>query len=358
MDNTIAKLESINSRYKALEERLSDIKVINNQNLYKELSKELSSLDSIVSEYKKFNQISKQLGEVNILLEKEKENEIIEMAREEEKELNARLDDIKSNLKKLLTPPVKNADKNIIIEIRAGTGGDEAALFCGDLFKMYHKYADNKKWKVEVLSSNATGLGGYKEIIFSVTGNNVYDNLRFEYGGHRVQRVPVTEAQGRVHTSAVTVAVLPEVEENDVDIKQDDLRIDTYRAGGAGGQHVNKTESGVRITHIPTGIVVQCQDDRSQHKNKASAMKVLRSRLYEYFQEKLDKERSELRKSQVGSGTDSQKIRTYNYPQNRVTDHRINLTLYKLELFMLGDIDEMIEALKINDAEERMKVLV
>jgi peptide chain release factor 1 len=254
-----------------------------------------------------------------------------------------------------LIPSDPLADKNIIVEIRAGTGGEEAALFCADLFKMYTRFSEKKRWKVEIIDFNDTGLGGYKEIIFSISGKNVYENLQFEYGGHRVQRIPTTESGGRIHTSAVTVAVLPEAEEADVDIDPDDLRIDVLRSGGAGGQHVNKTESAVRITHIPTGIVIKCQDDRSQHKNKASAMKVLRSKLFELKISELQNQRSEMRKEQVGSGDRSQKIRTYNFPQNRVTDHRINMTIYNLEAFIAGDMEEMIEALKINSIEEKLK---
>ncbi len=354
-NNIVEKLNALKTKYHEIEEKLSDINVINNQKLYKELSKELSSLEPAIYEFKKYNENIKQLNDLEEILNGNEEKELKDIAKDELVTINQNLEKIKANIKKYLIPPVPNADKNTILEIRAGTGGDEAALFASDLFKMYLRYAERKKWKVEILSSNETGLGGYKEIIFSITGKEVYDNLRFEYGGHRVQRVPTTESQGRVHTSAVTVAILPEVEDTDVDVRQEDLKIEVYRAGGAGGQHVNKTESAVRITHIPTGVVVQCQDDRSQYKNKASAMKVLRSRVYDIQLSKQEKERSELRKVQVGTGDRSDKIRTYNYPQNRVTDHRVNLTLYKLDLFMDGDIDEMIEALKINDVEKRVQ---
>lgn len=354
-NNIIEKLNTLKTRYHEIEERLSDINVINNQKLYKELSIELSSLEPALIEFKKYNENTKQLNELEEMLNGNEDKELKDIAKDELITVNQNLETIKANIKKYLIPPVPNADKNTILEIRAGTGGDEAALFASDLFKMYLRYAERNKWKVEILSSSETGLGGYKEIIFSISGKDVYDNLRFEYGGHRVQRVPTTESQGRVHTSAVTVAILPEVEDTDINIRQEDLKIEVYRAGGAGGQHVNKTESAVRITHIPTGVVVQCQDDRSQYKNKASAMKVLRSRIYELQLSKQEKERSELRKGQVGTGDRSDKIRTYNYPQNRVTDHRVNLTLYKLDLFMDGDIDEMIEALKINDVEKRVE---
>ncbi len=354
-NNVIEKLNTLRTRYLEIEEKLSDPKVINNQNLFKELSIELSSLDPVIHEFKKYNENIKQLEELKLLVETEKDAELLDMAEEEITSRNENLEEIKITIKKLLIPPVPNAGKNTILEIRAGTGGEEAALFAGDLFEMYLRYAEKKKWKVEILSSNDTGLGGYKEIIFSITGKNVYDNLRFEYGGHRVQRIPSTDSGGRIHTSAVTVAVMPEAEAADVEIKNEDLKIDVFRAGGAGGQHVNKTESAVRITHIPSGFVVQCQDSPSQHMNKASAMKVLRSRLYDFQLSKQEKERSEMRKEQVGTGDRSDKIRTYNYPQNRVTDHRINMTLYKLDLFMTGDVDEMIDALKINDVEKRIE---
>ena len=356
-NNIIEKLNKFKSRYHEIEEKLSDLNVINNQKVFKELSKELSFLDPIIHEYEKYNKSIKQLEDLDQLIKTEKDQEIVEMAKEELKIINEDLENIKINIKKLLIPPVPNADKNTILEIRAGTGGEEAALFVNDLFQMYLRYAEKKKWKVEILSSNETGLGGYKEIIFSISGKNVYDNLRFEYGGHRVQRIPSTESGGRIHTSAVTVAVMPEVEAKEVDVRTEDLKIDVFRAGGAGGQHVNKTESAVRITHIPTGIVVQCQDSPSQHMNKASAMKVLCSRLYDFELSKQEKERSEMRRVQVGTGDRSDKIRTYNYPQNRVTDHRINLTLYKLDLFMAGDIEEMVEALKISDVEKRIQNL-
>ncbi|MBN2545253.1 MAG: peptide chain release factor 1 [Spirochaetes bacterium] len=355
-EQAIEKLNKMETRYKELTEKLSDAGIINNQKLYKELSKEFSYLEPIMENFKKYNESIKQKNESEELLTSEKDPEIINMAKEEINTLNIGIEKLEEALKKQLIPPVKNADKNIIMEIRAGTGGDEAALFSGDLFKMYTRYAEKKNWKVEIITSSDTGLGGYKEIIFMISGKNVYDNMRFEYGGHRVQRIPTTESQGRVHTSAVTVAVMPEMEDTDIEIKPDEIRIDVFRAGGSGGQHVNKTESAVRITHNPTGIVVQCQDSPSQHLNKNTAMKVLRSRLYDYYEEQKMKERSNMRKEQVGSGDRSQKVRTYNFPQNRVTDHRINMTLYKLDIFMTGEIEEMIEALKINDAEERMKL--
>lgn len=354
-DTALKKLENLSQKYNEIENKLSNPDILNNQNLYKELSMELSALDPVIHEYKKYLNMKKQIEDMETILNTESDTDLKTMAEEELESLTESIEELKPEIIRLLIPPVPNADKNIIVEIRAGTGGEEAALFTGDLFRMYTRYAEKNRWKVEVLDSNETGLGGYKEIVFSVSGKRVYDNLRFEYGGHRVQRVPETESGGRIHTSAVTIAVLPEVEETDVEIRNEDLRIDVFRAGGAGGQHVNKTESAVRITHIPTGFVVQCQDSPSQHMNKASAMKVLRSRLYEFQLQQKEKERSEMRKGQVGTGDRSSKIRTYNFPQNRVTDHRINLTLYKLDFFMEGEMNEMIDALKINDAEERMR---
>lgn len=354
-DSALNKLNILYEKYNDISEKLSMPDIVNNKNLFKELSKEMSHLEPIIENFKKYNNNIKEINDLEELIKNEKDKEIIKIAEEELKDALTKKNELEKILRKQLVPTVENASKNIIMEIRAGTGGEEAALFAGDLFRMYTRYAEKKGWKVATISSNETGLGGYKEIIFSISGKDVYDNLRFEYGGHRVQRIPVTESGGRIHTSAVTVAVMPEMEESDIQIRNEDLRIDVFRAGGSGGQHVNKTESAVRITHIPTGIVVQCQDSPSQHMNKNSAMKVLRSRLYDYYEEQKEKEISNLRKEQVGSGDRSQKIRTYNFPQNRVTDHRINLTLYKLDIFMSGEIDEMIEALKEHDVEIRMK---
>jgi len=354
-ENVISKLKNIKLRYEELIQKLSSPDIVNDNKLFKDLSKEMMSIEPIVDSYKKYNDLIKSYNESSEMFNNEKDDDLKELAKEDLLNIESDFIKINSLIKKLLIPPDPMANKNIIVEIRAGTGGDEAALFCGDLFKMYTRYAEKNHWTVEVIDSNETGLGGYKEIVFSISGKNVYENLRYESGGHRVQRIPQTEANGRVHTSAITVAIMPEVEETDVVINSDDLKIDVLRSGGAGGQHVNKTESAVRITHLPSGIVIKCQDDRSQHKNKASAMKVLRARLYELEQDKLQSERSEMRKEQVGSGDRSQKIRTYNFPQNRVTDHRINMTIYNLEAFIQGEIDEMIKALKIEATEELMK---
>ena len=289
------------------------------------------------------------------MMDSETDAEMKEMAHEELKGLEKNFEDCETNLKTLLIPKDPMDSKNIIMEIRAGTGGDEAALFASDLFRMYSRLAETRKWNIEVLSSNEINLGGFKEIVFSMSGKNVYGDLKYESGTHRVQRVPSTESGGRVHTSAVTVAVLPEAEETDIDIKTEDLKIDVFRSSGPGGQSVNTTDSAVRITHLPTGVVVTCQDEKSQIKNKAKALRVLRSRLYEAEAARIAKERSDARKSQVGSGDRSERIRTYNFPQNRLTDHRINLTLYKLDAIIAGSMDEVIEALKLSDREEHLK---
>jgi peptide chain release factor 1 len=289
------------------------------------------------------------------MVQDEKDPDMKELAREELKDLELRLKDAEDRLKFLLVPRDPLDEKNIIMEIRAGTGGDEAALFAADLYRMYARFAETRGWKFEIMNASETELGGFKEIVFSINGSNVYENLRYESGVHRVQRVPSTEASGRIHTSAVTVAVLPEADETEIDIKPDDLRIDVMRAGGPGGQCVNTTDSAVRITHLPSGIVVHCQDEKSQIKNKAKAMRILRARVYEMEESKAAAERAEARKTQVGSGDRSERIRTYNFPQNRLTDHRINLTLYKLDLIMQGDAAELFDALKLFAREELLR---
>jgi peptide chain release factor 1 len=296
-----------------------------------------------------------QVEEAELLLRAESGAEMKELIKDELKNLHTSLTEMQDRLKFLLIPKDPLDEKNIIMEIRGGAGGDEAALFASDLYRMYARFAETKGWKIEIMSSNETEIGGLKEVIYSVTGKNVYENLRYESGVHRVQRVPATEASGRIHTSTVTVAVLPEAEETEIDIKQEDLRIDVMRAGGPGGQCVNTTDSAVRITHIPSGIVVQCQDEKSQIKNKAKAMRILRARIFEMEDAKAKAERAETRKNQVGTGDRSERIRTYNFPQNRLTDHRINLTLYKLDLIMQGDVEELFDALKLSAREELLK---
>jgi peptide chain release factor 1 len=317
--------------------------------------KEYSGLDEIAVIHRGIQGLEKQIGEAKTLLQEEKDPQMKELAREELKELETRFIENEDKLKFLLIPRDPLDEKNIIMEIRAGTGGEEAALFASDLYRMYSRFAEARGWKFEIMNSNDTELGGIKEIVFSVSGGNVYENFRYESGVHRVQRVPATEASGRIHTSAVTVAVLPEADETEIDIKPDDLRIDVMRAGGPGGQCVNTTDSAVRITHLPSGITVHCQDEKSQIKNKAKAMRILRARIYEMEEAKAAAQRAEARKTQVGSGDRSQRIRTYNFPQNRLTDHRINLTLYKLDIIMQGDVEELFDALKLSAKEELLR---
>jgi peptide chain release factor 1 len=339
-----ANLEDVVDRFHEVESLLSDPSVTSDQNRYRELAKEHSDLTEVVSVYGQYKQVCTDI-EGNRELLQDSDPEMKELAKAELPELEEQRGGLEEQLRLLLLPKDPNDDKNIILEIRAGTGGDEAALFAADLFRMYSRYADRNHWKVEIMSSSETDGGGFKEIIALISGERVYSRLKFESGTHRVQRVPDTETQGRIHTSACTVAVLPEVEDVDIDIKPSDLRIDLYRASGAGGQHVNKTESAVRLTHIPTGVVVSCQDGKSQHKNKAQALKVLKSRIYDQMLADQQAEMAADRKNQVGSGDRSERIRTYNYPQGRCTDHRIGLTLYKLDGIMQGDVDEIIDAL-------------
>ncbi len=349
------KLDSIEKRFTELEAQLSDSAVMQDMKKYSELMKEHASTKEIVDSYNLYKKTVSQLEEAREMAGSESDPELKEMAKEEIKELEEQKENQIKELRTLLIPKDPLDLKNIIMEIRAGTGGDEAALFAADLFRMYSKYSELKKWKIEIMSSHESGLGGFKEIVFSVTGKNVYENMKFESGVHRVQRIPETESGGRIHTSAVTVAVLPEAEETDIQINPEDLKIDVYRSSGPGGQCVNTTDSAVRMTHIPTGLVVICQDEKSQIKNRAKALRVLRSRLYEMEEAKKQKERSEARKNQVGSGDRSERIRTYNFPQNRLTDHRINLTLYKLDLIINGELDELLDALKIEFREQLLK---
>lgn len=350
----IEKLDEFKGQLDELDSKLSDPNVMKDMSAYKSLMQERSRLVPIVEKLTSLKGLIEELRD-NEALSKESDPEIAEMAKEEIPALKERIEQTQKHCKMLLVPPDPMEGKNIIMEIRAGTGGEEAALFAADLYRMYSYYAESMHWKLEEISSNATELGGYKEVIVSISGKDVYGSLRWESGVHRVQRVPETESGGRIHTSAVTVAVLPEAEETEVEIRQEDLRIDVMRAGGPGGQCVNTTESAVRITHIPTGLVVICQNQKSQLQNKAEAMRVLRSRLYDLEAGRKAKERAEERKSQVGSGDRSERIRTYNFPQNRLTDHRINLTLYKLDLIMEGHLEDVVEALKIAAGEEALK---
>ncbi|RKY61759.1 MAG: peptide chain release factor 1 [Candidatus Neomarinimicrobiota bacterium] len=340
------KLREIQARYDELSAELAKPDVFSDQDRYKILAKEHKDLQPIVEKSKEYLAVLKNLEEYLEILQGS-DTELKELVNEEIDDLKAREAALQEELKMLLIPKDPNDDKNAIVEIRAGTGGDEAAIFAGDLYRMYIKYAERKGWRVEELSSNTIGIGGIKEVIFLISGSDVYGNLKYESGVHRVQRVPVTETQGRIHTSAATVAVLPEAEDVDVEIDPAELRIDTYRASGAGGQHVNKVESAIRITHIPTGLVVTCQDEKSQHKNKAKALKILRSRLLAEKQAEQEAKIAAQRRSMVSTGDRSAKIKTYNFPQGRVTDHRISLTLYKLDAVMEGDLDELINAVKI-----------
>jgi peptide chain release factor 1 len=349
------RILEIEKEYNQLKELVNDVSLMKDQRKYRETSRKFNELSDIVEAINKLKELDSKLLENAELERNEKDHSFLELIHLEKEELQAEHEKTEHHLKELLVPKDPNDHKNAIVEIRAGTGGEEAALFAADLFRMYSHYAEKMKWKLTVLDANQTGLGGYKEIIFSLEGKDVYGNIRFESGGHRVQRVPDTEASGRIHTSAITVAVLPEAEEIDVDIDENDLKIDVYRSSGCGGQSVNTTDSAVRVTHIPSGIVVTCQDEKSQIKNKAKAIKVLRAKLLDLEQSKKEQEISSARKAQVGTGDRSDKIRTYNFPQSRVTDHRINLTSYRLEGILNGEIEEFIENLKIAYRKERLE---
>ena len=348
------RLISIIDRFDELDNLLVDPKIVTNQNQVKKLAQERRQLEPIVQNGKEFISLINQIEEDQKILS-ESDEELKNIVKEEMPELEEKRMKIEDELKILLLPNDPNDDKNTIIEIRAGTGGDEAALFAADLYRMYSRYAERSGWKHELMNLNATGIGGFKEIIFSLEGDSTYGKLKFESGVHRVQRVPKTEASGRVHTSAATVAVLPEAEEADIEVNESDLKIDTYRASGAGGQHVNKTESAIRITHLPTGLVVTCQDESSQHKNRAAAMKVLRSRLLSMEQDRIANERAKERKSLVSTGDRSAKIRTYNFPQGRITDHRIKYTCHQLDLVLDGELNGIIEQLQLADQQEKLK---
>lgn len=348
------KLQAAENRYEEINNKLLDPEVLGDQNEYRKLMKEHSDLEEIVAKYGEYKKINKEIEEAKELLGEKLDREFKQMVEAELKEAERHLEEVKKELKILLLPKDPNDDKNVIVEIRGGAGGDEAALFAADLFRMYSKYAEKQRWSTEILDSNPTEIGGFKEVIFLIKGKGAYSKLKYESGVHRVQRVPTTEASGRVHTSTVTVAVLAEAEEIDIEIDPNDLRIDTFRASGAGGQHVNRTDSAIRITHIPTGMVVTCQDERSQHKNRDKAMTILRSRLYEIARQQQEGDIAQERKSQVGTGDRSERIRTYNFPQGRITDHRIGLTIYKLEDVLNGEIDEIIDALITTDQSEKL----
>lgn len=350
-----SKLAFIEEHYEQLAEKISDPEVISDQNRWRKLCKEHSDITPIVEKYREYKTAKETIDEAKEMLEDKPDKDFEEMLRMEIEENEEKIKALEEELKILLLPKDPNDEKNVIVEIRGGTGGDEAALFAGSLFRMYSMYAENRRWKIDIMNSNPTELGGYKEITFTVEGEGAYSRLKYESGVHRVQRVPETESGGRIHTSAATVAVLPEVEEVELEINPNDLRIDVFRAGGPGGQCVNTTDSAVRVTHIPTGLVVSCQDEKSQHKNKDKALKVLRSRLYEHLQAQRNDAISEERRSQVGSGDRSERIRTYNFPQGRVSDHRINLTLYKIDAIMNGELDEIIDSLITHYQSEKLK---
>jgi peptide chain release factor 1 len=350
----LEKLKEVQARYDEISKEIANPEIVNNQEKFIALTKEHSDLQPIVEKSKEYIELVEKIKEDREILEGN-DPELIELVNMELDDLSEREEKMQEELKFMLLPKDPNDNKNAIIELRAGTGGDEAALFAADLYRLYTKFAEKNNWKIDVLQSNKVGIGGFKEISFELKGDGVYGTMKFESGVHRVQRVPETETQGRVHTSAATVAVLPQAEKVDINIDTKDLKIDTYRASGAGGQHVNKTESAIRITHLPTNLVVTCQDEKSQHKNKEKAMKILRSRLLAKKQEEHAKKISAKRKSMVGSGDRSAKIRTYNFPQGRVTDHRINLTLYKLDKIMEGEIDEIINEVKVAHNMELLK---
>ncbi|MDD6770793.1 peptide chain release factor 1 [Inconstantimicrobium porci] len=351
------RLEFIQNKYDELSVMISDPSIMANQNEWRKLCKEHADLETIVTKYNEYKKTIEDLKDNKEMLTAEDDAEMREMLQEEVKSLSNRKQELENEIQILLLPKDPNDDKNVFVEIRAGAGGDEAALFAANLFRMYTKYAEKERWKVEIMSSNETDIGGFKEVVFMIKGQGAYSKLKYESGVHRVQRVPDTESSGRIHTSTATVAVLPEVDDVEIEINEKDLKVDVFRASGNGGQCVNTTDSAVRMTHLPTGIVVSCQDEKSQLKNKEKALKVLKARLYEQAERERLAGIAEDRKSQVGTGDRSERIRTYNYPQGRITDHRIGLTLYKLETFLNGDIEEVINALITADQAEKMKAM-
>ncbi|KXZ20671.1 peptide chain release factor 1 [Bacillus nakamurai] len=349
------RLQSIEERYEKLNELLSDPEVVNDPKKLREYSKEQSDIQETVDVYRQYRDASEQLADAKAMLEEKLDADMRDMVKEEISELQGETEALSERLKVLLIPKDPNDDKNVIMEIRGAAGGEEAALFAGNLYRMYSRYAEIQGWKTEVMEASVTGTGGYKEIIFMITGKGAYSKLKYENGAHRVQRVPETESGGRIHTSTATVACLPEAEEVEVDIHEKDIRVDTFASSGPGGQSVNTTMSAVRLTHLPTGVVVSCQDEKSQIKNKEKAMKVLRARVYDKFQQEAQAEYDQNRKSAVGSGDRSERIRTYNFPQNRVTDHRIGLTIQKLDQILEGKLDEVVEALIVEDQSSRLQ---
>lgn len=350
------KLDFIESKYEDLGEKISDPDVIGNQDEWRKFVKEHSHLEPIVNKYKEYKKVESGISESKEMLKDKLDKEFKELVEMELDELLEKKERLQEELRILMLPKDPNDDKGVMVEIRAGAGGSEAALFAGDLFRMYTRFAERNGWKYEIMSSNIPDMGGIKEIIFLIAADGAYSKLKYESGVHRVQRIPTTESGGRIHTSTATVAVLPEAEDVEIEINQNDLRVDVYRSSGNGGQSVNTTDSAVRITHVPTGLVVTCQDEKSQLKNKDKAMKILKTRLYEIEQEKQDAEMAQNRKSQVGTGDRSERIRTYNFPQGRITDHRIGLTVYKLDEFLDGSLNEMIDALTTTDQAEKLKM--
>ncbi|QGX69457.1 peptide chain release factor 1 [Lactiplantibacillus plantarum] len=357
MDKFFDKLQAVADRYEELGELLSDPEVISDSQRFMKLSKEMGNIRETVEKYNHYKEVTSQIEENDELLHEKLDDEMNAMVKDDLKNLNAEKDQLEHEITLLMLPKDPNDDKNIIMEIHGAAGGDEASLFAADLFNMYSKYAERQGWKVEVADRNETEVGGFKEIVLIISGDKVYSKLKYESGAHRVQRVPVTESAGRVHTSTATVGVMPEAQDVDIDIDQKDIRTDVFRSSGAGGQHINKTSSAVRMTHLPTGIVVSMQDQRSQQQNRAKAMEILRARVYDYYQSREQNEYDAERKSAVGTGDRSERIRTYNFPQNRVTDHRIGLTLNKLDRVMNGELDEVIDALVLADQAEKMERL-
>lgn len=354
----LEKLQALEQKFEDLVREMSNPEVLSDPHTYNKLAKAHSDLGEIVGKYREYRKVLADLDDAEVMSDEPQDADFAAMLSDEITRLTHEKERLHDELQLLLLPKDPNDEKNVIVEIRAGTGGDEAALFAGSLFRMYSRYAEEQRWKVDVLSSNATELGGFKEVIFVIEGKGAYSRLKFESGVHRVQRIPTTEAGGRIHTSTATVAVLPEAEEVELHIEPNDLKIDVYRSSGPGGQSVNTTDSAVRVTHLPTGLVVACQDEKSQLKNKEKALKILRARLYDQLQEEAEQAQAATRRSQVGTGERSERIRTYNFPQGRVTDHRINLTLYKLDLVVDGDLDEIIDALITADQVERLKETV